>query len=110
MSNKRNLSAIRAVGGARYIIGYQQITSVSSATGLTVPDLDPLPPTVYAVIQCEGTAGNYVRWRDDLTDPTASVGMQLFCGNELNYHGQPLTQIKFIDGAGTNKLNISYYS
>jgi hypothetical protein len=54
------------------------------------------------------TPPNYARWRDDGTAPTATVGMQLFVGSELNYHG-PLEAIQFIDGAGTNKINITYY-
>lgn len=112
MTNVAFGGPIRAIGGKRPSCGYQQITSVASATALTVPDTSPNPPPVYAVVQCEGTITtppNYVRWRDDGTDPTSSIGMQLFVGSELNTHG-PLDKLKFIDGAGTNKLNVTYYS
>jgi len=106
MSSKQAMGPIRAIGGTRGSNGYQQITDLSSATSLTVPTTNPA--SFYAVIQCEGTALNYVRWRDDGTAPTSSVGMQLFCGSELNYHG-PLDAIQFINGTGSNKINVTYY-
>jgi hypothetical protein len=50
-----------------------------------------------------------VRWRDDGTAPTASVGMPLAVGVPLQYDGD-LTNIKFIETAASAKLNISYYA
>ena len=89
-------------------MGYQQITSLSSDTGLTVPTRTPdgskQQPT-FALIIAE-TQG--VRWRDDGTAPTASVGMPLAAGVPLQYDGD-LTKIKFIEQTGSAKLNISYY-
>lgn len=89
-------------------LGYQQITSLSSATGLTVPATDKAgnkqQPT-FALIIAE-TQG--VRWRDDGTNPTASVGMPLAVGVPLQYDGD-LSNIKFIEQAASAKLNISYY-
>lgn len=89
--------------------GYQQITSLSSATNLTVPTTDPsglnAKPTI-AIITPEGQA---VRWRDDATAPTASVGMPLAVGVTLQYDGD-LTKIRFIEQTSGAKLNISYYS
>jgi len=90
-------------------IGYQQITSLSAATGLTVPALDKngnqQQPT-FALIIAEDQP---VRWRDDGTDPTASVGMVLPVNVPLQYDGD-LTRIKFIQTAASAKLNISYYA
>ena len=90
-------------------LGYQQITSMSSAGGLTVPALDKngnkQQPT-FALIVCEGQA---VRWRDDGTAPTASVGMPLAVGVPLQYDGD-LNKIQFIEQTGGAKLNISYYA
>lgn len=90
-------------------LGYQQITSLSSATNLTVPatDLNGLNqrPTI-ALITCEGQA---VRWRDDNVNPTASVGMPLAVGVTLQYDGD-LTIIKFIEQVSGGKINISYYA
>lgn len=90
-------------------LGYQQITSLSSATGLTVPakDLNGLSckPSI-ALITPEGQA---VRWRDDDVSPTASVGMPLAAGVTLQYDGD-LTKIKFIEQLGGAKLNVTYYA
>lgn len=90
-------------------LGYQQITSLSSATGLTVPSRDvqglSCKPSI-ALITPETQA---VRWRDDGVNPTASVGMPLAVGVTLQYDGD-LTQIKFIEQTGSAKLNISYYA
>ena len=90
-------------------LGYQQITSLSSATNLTVPtkDLNGLNQRpVIALITPEGQA---VRWRDDNVDPTASVGMPLAVGVTLQYDGD-LTMIKFIEQTSGAKINISYYA
>ncbi len=90
-------------------LGYQQITSLSSAAGLTVPSKDvqglACKPSI-AMITPETQA---VRWRDDDTDPTASVGMPLAAGTTLQYDGD-LTKIKFIEQVAGAKLNISYYA
>ncbi len=81
-------------------LGYEQLTSLSSSTSLTVPT-----GTAYALIQAETQA---VRYRDDGTDPTASVGMRLPVGAILEYDG-PFGEIEFIEETASAKLNISYY-
>lgn len=90
-------------------LGYQQISTLSSATGLTVPQTDlnglACKPTL-AIITAETQA---VRWRDDETAPTASVGMPLAAGATLQYDGD-LTKIRFIEQTASAKLNISYYA
>jgi hypothetical protein len=89
-------------------LGYEQITSLSSATGLTVPttDLNGLScrPSI-AMITPETQA---VRWRDDAA-PTASVGMPLAAGVTLQYDGD-ISKIQFIEQTAGAKLNISYYA
>jgi hypothetical protein len=90
-------------------LGYQQITSLSAATGLTVPtrDLNGLnQKPVIALITPETQA---VRWRDDDVNPTASVGMPLAAGVTLQYDGD-LTKIKFIEQTAGAKINVSYYA
>jgi hypothetical protein len=70
-------------------MGYQQITSLSSATNLTVPQRTPNGQNgkpVFALI----------------------VGMPLAVGIPLQYDGD-LTNIKFIEQVAGAKLNISYY-
>lgn len=90
-------------------IGYQQITSLNAAAGLTVPTMDlsgnKQQPTI-AIIISETQA---VRWRDDGVAPTATVGMPLAAGVALQYDGD-LSRIKFIEQAASAKLNISYYA
>lgn len=81
-------------------LGYQQITSLSSATGLTVPK-----SATVALISPETQS---VRWRDDGTNPTASVGMVLAADDYIFYTGY-LETIKFIEVTASAKLNISYY-
>jgi hypothetical protein len=89
-------------------LGYQQITSLSFATSLTVPSTDvnglSCRPSI-AMITPETQA---VRWRDDAA-PTASVGMPLAAGVTLQYDGD-LTKIQFIEQTAGAKLNISYYA
>jgi hypothetical protein len=82
-------------------LGYQQITSLSSATGLTIPQ-----GTTLALIVPET---QNVRWRDDGTNPTASVGMPIFVGASLSYDGD-LSRIRFIESTAGATLNISYYA
>lgn len=87
--------------GSRRPIGYSQITSLTAATGLTVPE-----GARFALIQ--PTAQN-VRFRDDGTDPTATVGMLIVTNDVLEYSGD-LTKIKFIEAAASAVLNISFYA
>lgn len=88
------------VGIQRTPLGYQQITSDSAATGLTVPS-----GAKEAVITIEAQA---VRYRDDGTNPTATVGQPLAVGATLDYTGT-LSAIKFIEQTSGAKLNILYY-
>ena len=82
-------------------LGYQQITSLSASTALTVP-----VGATLALIVAETQA---VRWRDDGTAPTASVGMPLATGTSLSYDGD-LRAIRFIQQLASATLNVSYYA
>lgn len=82
-------------------LGYQQITDLSSAVGLTIP----LGATLALIVP----ETQNVRWRDDGTNPTASVGMPIYIGASLSYDGD-LNRIKFIQETASAKLNISYYA
>lgn len=81
--------------------GFQQITDMSASTALTVPS-----QAQFAMIQAEGAD---VRWRDDGTAPTTSVGTLLTAGNSMLYEGD-LGAIRFIETATTAVLNVSYYA
>ena len=92
---------ITGAGGIGYkSLGYQQITSLSAATGLTIPD-----GAVYAILQAEAQV---LRYRDDGTNPTATVGMMLYPGGSFTYNAN-LTAIKFIQADTGGILNVLYY-
>ena len=90
-------------------LGYQQITSLSAATGLTVPIIDVQGLSCKPVIAIITPETQAVRWRDDGVAPTASVGMPLAAGVTLQYDGD-LTKIQFIEQTASAKINISYYA
>lgn len=81
-------------------LGYEQVTSLSSAVGLTIPD-----GATYALVQAES---QNVRWRMGSTAPTTTVGMVLEAGRDVFI---PITggQIRFIEVAASAKLNVTYY-
>lgn len=82
-------------------LGYQQITSLSAAVGLTVP-----AGAKIALIRCQT---QNVRWRDDGSNPTASVGMQMLPTDAPFPYDGELSAIKFIEETGSAKLNVCYY-
>lgn len=82
-------------------LGYQQITSLSAATALTVP-----AGARFALIRPE-TQG--IRWRDDGTNPTSTVGMPVDAGDTVFFTGK-LSVVKVIETAVSAKLNVSYYA
>lgn len=86
--------------------GYQQFApgGVDTVQSLTVPTTAQQQPT-YAIIVAVTQA---VRWRDDGTAPTASVGMYLPVNMPWVYDG-PLKNIQFIAATAGAELNISYY-
>jgi hypothetical protein len=96
------------VKGITTCMGYQQISDLSSAVGLTVPTSTPLGASTKANFALIVAETQNVRWRDDGTSPTASVGMLLVAGVPLQYDGD-LSKIKFIETTASAKLNISYY-
>lgn len=82
-------------------LGYQQITNVSAAVGLTVPN--------GANIAMIRPNSKDVRWRDDGTNPSATVGTPLLAGETLTYEGD-LRTIKFIETSASAALDIDYYA
>ena len=74
-----------------------------------------LPATAISLNSNPGYYGVYitvtgasVRWRDDGTDPTTTVGHVIADGGYLEYHGD-IRAIRFIQTAATATMNISYY-
>jgi len=84
-------------------LGYQQITNLSAAVGLTIP-----PGTKLILVQAEGQP---VRWRDDGVLPTAAIGYPLTVGSELRYTGwgKAHPNLKVIEQVSGAKLNVLYY-
>ena len=83
--------------------GYQQITVSTTAVGLTVP-----AGASRAVVVVEGQP---LRYRDDKTDPTASVGMLVAAGTRFELDSrQSMLAFKAIrQGASDATLCVSYY-
>jgi len=80
--------------------GYEQITGLSSVKTLTVP-----ADAQFALIQAESKD---VRWRDDGTNPTSSVGMLLAAGADV-WYANDLSKVKLIETAASAKVNVAYY-
>lgn len=94
--------------------GYQQITTLTSSTALTIPGGgkalvggSDTPSDVNAAL-IQATTQD-VRWRDDGTAPTATVGMLLKADSDMWYEGD-LNRLRFIEVAVGGVLNVSYYT
>lgn len=98
--SKAQERAANFIGGDLTPLGYEQITDLSSADTLTVP--------TGAKIAILNPTGQAVRWRDDGTNPTATIGMLIGAGSSFIYTGN-LSAISFIQQTATAVLNISYY-
>lgn len=81
-------------------IGYQQMSSLSTATAPTAPK-GSQGCTMIAETQS-------VRWRDDGTSPTAAIGMLLPTNTIFTYFGDP-SKLKFIETSASAKLNLSFF-
>jgi len=93
---------------------YVQITSLSASTALsasfpagsgTIPGGSTYTDFNVALIQAET---QNVRWRDDGTAPTASVGHILAAGETMFYEGD-MNNLKFIEVTTSAKLNVTFY-
>ena len=89
------------IDGQRQPLGYQQLTSLGSATGLT-------PPTGASFVII-AISGQTVRWRDDGTNPTSTVGMPEADGAVFAYTGD-MSTITFIEQVAGAIINVSYYA
>jgi len=87
--------------GASIALGYQQLTSIDASSALTIP-----AGTAYCVFQCEAQA---IRWRDDGTAPTASVGFPLAVAVNYTYDAGQLSALRVISQVAGAKLNVVYY-
>lgn len=94
---------------------YVQITSLSAAVALsasfpagtgTIPGGGTYTDFNVALIQAET---QNVRWRDDGTAPTTTVGHILAAGESMFYEGD-MNNLKFIEVTASAKLNVTFYT
>lgn len=83
-------------------LGHQQIT-VTTAQSLTIPTTGTV---AFALITPETQA---VRWRDDGTAPTTSVGMPLAVGATLKYDAKSISAFQAIAQVAGGIINVAYY-
>ena len=86
-------------------LGYCQFTASSSAQTLSAASCATPVRTAWAVI-CIETAG--IRWRDDGTAPTASVGMPVAAAQCFYYNGT-FSALSIIAQSGSPVVDISFY-
>lgn len=87
--------------GEQVSLGYVRITID------TVQSIGTIPAnTEYFLVIPEG---QNARWRDDGTNPTASVGQPLAIGAELKYDSKSAPSLRFIGQAAGSILNITFY-
>lgn len=84
--------------------GYQQITIAAAAKSLTPPTTAQQLP-VYCIFIAEAQA---IRYRDDGTAPTATVGMPIAISQPVRYDGD-LKKIQFMEQVAGGIVNIQYY-
>jgi len=85
-------------------LGYQQATSLSTSVAANLPSV-PSGGVGSFLLSVE-SAG--VRWRDDGTDPTSSVGQPVAAGQALCYGNDPHT-VRIIGQTGAPTINVTYY-
>lgn len=91
-------SNLTPLGFCQFTAGSADLVSASCTGG--VPQ-----NTVAAVIVVE-TAN--IRWRDDGTAPTTTVGMLMLSGSSLYYQGN-LTTLQTVAVSGSPVVDISFY-
>lgn len=91
-------------------LGYGQITSLSAAVAVssaTFAGAAGFPAGTSEVVLQPETQN--VRYRDDGTNPTASVGMILFAGTMYTFDINQIARMNVIETVASAKLNISCY-
>lgn len=84
-------------------LGHQQLTSLSGATALTVPDGAQRALMV--------TQTQNVRWRDDGSNPTTAIGMLITTGASVPFEFKgDLAAFRVIEVTTSAKLDVTYYS
>ena len=82
-------------------LGYQALAVSSAAVSLTIPAQSRI---VYLYVET-----NDIRWRDDGTAPTATVGSPLKADTDLIYDSD-LTKVRFIAQGADATVHCHYYA
>lgn len=82
-------------------LGYTKYTSIDAATGLVIPE-----GTSLILIVPETQA---IRWRDDGTAPTTTVGQPLAVGAELRYTSRSPARLSIIGQVAGGAINVTCY-
>lgn len=92
-------------------LGYAQAAAGSFDTAHLLSALVTLPDLAKIKLILITPEAQAVRWRDDGTDPTASVGYPLGIGQTLEYTGNQagLAKLKFIAQSAGAILNCEFY-
>jgi hypothetical protein len=102
-TNKDSTGTI--IAGVAPIYLYDSIAPGQFALSVATPtNLTPPAGATIAQISVEGAG---VRYRDDETAPTATVGMPVAAGTSFQYAG-PLTAIQFIAQSGSPTIAVLY--
>jgi hypothetical protein len=85
-------------------LGYQQSTSLSTSAAINLPNI---PANAGSYLLAVESAG--IRWRDDGTDPTSSVGQPVASGQALCY-GNDAHAVRIIAQTGSPTIDVTYYA
>lgn len=97
--------SLALIGGALAASqGYQQVTSLSTSAAANLPSIPQNAQSVLIFVESAG-----IRWRDDGTDPTSSVGNPISSGQAFCYANDPHA-MRIIGQTGTPTVNITYYA
>jgi hypothetical protein len=87
--------------------GYFQATTLNTAKDLPTAIGQAVPTgSTFCIVQAES---QNLRWRDDGTSPTASVGNVIAAGESVVFAGKQLSTVKLIEVTASAKANISFY-
>jgi hypothetical protein len=89
-------------------LGYCQITATPLSSATKLSSCSGGIPTGATMIAVQAETAN-IRYRDDGTPPTASVGQLLVTGQNPMLYTGTLSAIQFIAATGSPVLDVSFY-
>ena len=92
---------------ARYqALGYAQLTGMSAATTFKSASVTVPGGTTHVLLKAEA---QNVRWRDDGTAPTSTVGMLMTTTDQPFLYSGPMSALQFIQATAGAILNVAFY-